>query len=32
MKIGEAMMGMNLLYQIPLFGSQIEEFYENWMW
>ena len=29
-KIGEAMLGMNLLYQLPYFGSQVEEAFANW--
>ena len=31
-KIQEAMMGMNLLYQIPFLGSQIEGLYSEWMY
>ena len=30
-KIKEAMLGMNLLYQIPLVGSQIEMLYARWV-
>ena len=31
-KVGEALMGMNLLYQIPLFGAYIEELNAKWMY
>jgi len=30
-KIKEAMLGMNLLYQIPLVGSQVEMLYARWV-